>query len=196
MRSHGQGGNSQNKNDYNDKKKVRNRLSQQAFRRRRAENLKTLQDRLNSSYKPQNETIARLEEENRNLRMQLVEVQAQLSRFAVNTQLLNDSVSRALNPNPPSHDVAHKDAQSQLNITSESPSDGSYNLDEPLDISSVQSAIPFHIEAPVSDVKSITDRPVPIFWCGKLPVLRCLRYLSTLKLYIPKKLGGIKLYIF
>lgn len=127
-------------------------MSQQAFRRRRAENLKALQDRLNSSYKPQNETIARLEEENRNLRMQLVEVQTQLSRFAVNTQLLNDSVSRTLNPNLSSHSVANKDVESQLKIISESSSDDSYNLDEPLDFSTVESAIPFHTEAPVSGI--------------------------------------------
>ncbi|PTB51010.1 hypothetical protein M431DRAFT_533972, partial [Trichoderma harzianum CBS 226.95] len=173
MRSHGQGGNNQNKNDYTDKKKVRNRLSQQAFRRRRAENLKTLQDRLNSSYKPQNETIARLEEENRNLRMQLVEVQAQLSRFAVNTQLLNDSVSRALNPNPSSHDVANKDVQSQLKIISESPSDDSYNLDEPLDFSSVASGIPFHTEAPVSADALKTSRELPTGLFPSLGVENC-----------------------
>lgn len=93
--------------------------------------------------------MARLEEENRNLRMQLVEVQAQLSRFAVNTQLLN-----ALNPNPFSHDVANKDVQSQLRIIPESPSDDSYNLDEPLGFSSVESAIHFHSEAPVSGINS------------------------------------------
>lgn len=86
--------------------------------------------------------------------MQLVEVQTQLSRFAVNTQLLNDSVSRALNPNPSSHNVASKDVQSQLEIISESPSDDSYNLDEPLDFSSVESALPFHTEAPVSGITS------------------------------------------
>lgn len=86
--------------------------------------------------------------------MQLVEVQAQLSRFAVNTQLLNDSVSRALNPDTSSHDVASKDVQSQLKIISESPSDDSHNLDERLDFSSVESAIPFHTEAPVSGINS------------------------------------------
>lgn len=86
--------------------------------------------------------------------MQLVEVQTQLSRFAVNTQLLNDSVSRALNPNTSSHDVANKDVQSQLKNTSESPSDDSYNLGEPLDFSSVESAISFHTEAPVSGINS------------------------------------------
>ncbi|KAL6825386.1 hypothetical protein J3E69DRAFT_355400 [Trichoderma sp. SZMC 28015] len=93
--------------------------------------------------------------------MQLVEVQAQLSRFAVNTQLLNDSVSRALNPNTSSHDVASKDVQSQLKTISESPSDDSYNLDEPLDFSSVASAVPFHTEAPVSADALKTSRELP-----------------------------------
>lgn len=86
--------------------------------------------------------------------MQLVEVQTQLSRFAVNTQLLNDSVSRALNPNLSSHDVANKDVQSQRKVTSESRNDDSYNLDEPLDFSSVKGAISFHTEAPVSGINS------------------------------------------
>ncbi|KAL6885404.1 hypothetical protein GGI43DRAFT_426656 [Trichoderma evansii] len=141
-----QGGNSQSKNDYNDKKKVRNRLSQQAFRRRRAENLKTLQERLNSSYKPQSETIARLEEENRNLRMQLIEVQTQLSRFVVNTQLLNGSISRALNSNPSKDSVANQDADSQPESVSESTDDNNYNFDGPLDFSSIDIDAPLQAE--------------------------------------------------
>ncbi|KAH8123938.1 hypothetical protein ACSS6W_010512 [Trichoderma asperelloides] len=144
------GGYSQGKNDYNDKKKVRNRLSQQAFRRRRAEDLKTLQERLNSSYKPQSETIARLEEENRNLRMQLIKIQTQLSRFVVNTQLLNDSISRALDPNPPDKFTANQDVYYQSQNVSGSTNDNNYHFDGLLDFSSIDIAATFHTEERVS----------------------------------------------
>ncbi|PTB41315.1 hypothetical protein M441DRAFT_457151 [Trichoderma asperellum CBS 433.97] len=147
------GGHSQSKNDYNDKKlyrKVRNRLSQQAFRRRRAENLKTLQERLNSSYKPQSETIARLEEENRDLRMQLIKVQTQLSRFVVNTQLLNDSISHALDPNPSNKSTTNQDADSQSQNVSESTNDNIYHFNELLDFSSIDIDATFHAEERVS----------------------------------------------
>lgn len=131
-------------------RKVRNRLSQQAFRRRRAEDLKTLQERLNSSYKPQSETIARLEEENRNLRMQLIKIQTQLSRFVVNTQLLNDSISRAFDPNPPDKFTANQDVYYQSQNVSGSTNDNNYHFDGLLDFSSIDIAATFHTEERVS----------------------------------------------
>ncbi|KAL7952794.1 hypothetical protein V8C34DRAFT_318736 [Trichoderma compactum] len=74
---------------------------------------------------------------------------------------LNDSVSRTLNPNLSSHSVANKDVESQLRIISESSSDDSYNFDEPFDFSTVESAIPFHTEAPVSADALHMSRELP-----------------------------------
>lgn len=100
------------------------------------------------SYKPQNETIAKLEEENQNIRLQLVEVQTQLSRFAVNTQLLNDSVSRALTPNTSSRFAVNTDEYYRSKNKIEKTN--SYNIDEHLDFTSVEGATSFHTEGEVS----------------------------------------------
>lgn len=82
--------------------------------------------------------------------MQLIEVQTQLSRFVVNTQLLNDSISRALNSNLSKDSVVNQDAGSQPERASESTNDNNYKFDEPLDFSSIDVDAPFHAEERVS----------------------------------------------
>ncbi|KAI8193659.1 hypothetical protein KHU50_012439 [Colletotrichum sp. SAR 10_65] len=80
-----------------ERKRLRNRLSQQAFRRRQQERIRELSNRVNTDQKPEDERVAALQQENRQLRAQLVEVQTRLSRLMANLQGLNDTVSKTLN---------------------------------------------------------------------------------------------------
>jgi hypothetical protein len=77
-------------------RKLRNRLSQQAFRRRQAEYVKELQKRVDAGSWPQNEAFKALQEENAHLRKQLVEFQSKLARLIATIQSLSGSVSEAL----------------------------------------------------------------------------------------------------
>ncbi|KAK1593774.1 uncharacterized protein LY79DRAFT_513541 [Colletotrichum navitas] len=79
-----------------ERKRLRNRLSQQAFRRRQAERIRELSSRVNVHQKSDGERIEALQQENRQLRMQLVEVQAKMSRLLATLQGLSDSVSKTL----------------------------------------------------------------------------------------------------
>ncbi|KAK2034749.1 hypothetical protein LX32DRAFT_607881 [Colletotrichum zoysiae] len=79
-----------------ERKRLRNRLSQQAFRRRQAERIRELSNRVNADQKSDSERIEALQQENRQLRMQLVEVQAKMSRLLATLQGLSDSVSKTL----------------------------------------------------------------------------------------------------
>ncbi|KAK2040413.1 hypothetical protein LZ31DRAFT_604152 [Colletotrichum somersetense] len=79
-----------------ERKRLRNRLSQQAFRRRQAERIRELSNRVNVDQKSDSERIEALQQENRQLRMQLVEVQAKMSRLLATLQGLSDSVSKTL----------------------------------------------------------------------------------------------------
>ncbi|KAK1714321.1 pyridoxal phosphate-dependent transferase [Colletotrichum lupini] len=80
-----------------ERKRLRNRLSQQAFRRRQAERMRELSTRVNTDRKSDNERIEELQRENRQLRAQLVDVQARMSRLLATIQGLSDSVSKTLN---------------------------------------------------------------------------------------------------
>ncbi|WQF80643.1 Putative basic-leucine zipper domain-containing protein [Colletotrichum destructivum] len=79
-----------------ERKRLRNRLSQQAFRRRQAERIRELSSRVNADQKSDSERIEALQRENRQLRTQLVEVQAKMARLMATLQGLNDSVSQTL----------------------------------------------------------------------------------------------------
>ncbi|OLN97022.1 hypothetical protein CCHL11_02035 [Colletotrichum chlorophyti] len=79
-----------------ERKRLRNRLSQQAFRRRQAERIRDLSSRVNEDQTSDNERVESLQRENRQLRTQLVEVQTRLSRLLATMQGLNDSVSKTL----------------------------------------------------------------------------------------------------
>ncbi|KZL77810.1 beta-eliminating lyase [Colletotrichum tofieldiae] len=79
-----------------ERKRLRNRLSQQAFRRRQAERIRELSSRVNVDQRSDSERIEALQRENRHLRTQLVEVQTKMSRLLATLQGLNDSVSKTL----------------------------------------------------------------------------------------------------
>ncbi|KAJ0158424.1 hypothetical protein CTA2_11605 [Colletotrichum tanaceti] len=79
-----------------ERKRLRNRLSQQAFRRRQAERMRELSSRANADQKPDGERVEALQRENRQLRTQLVEVQAKMARLMVALRGLSDSVSQTL----------------------------------------------------------------------------------------------------
>lgn len=78
--------------------------------------------------------------------MQLIEVQTQLSRFVVNTQRLNDSISHALNSNSSNQSAADQDADSQPENVSESTNNNHYNFGELLDFSSTDVDASLHTE--------------------------------------------------
>ncbi|KAI6780683.1 uncharacterized protein J7T54_001187 [Emericellopsis cladophorae] len=79
-----------------EKKKLRNRLSQRAFRRRQAECVRELQSRVQADQRPESERVEALQKENRMLRQQLVDLQSNMSRMMATMQSLNDSVTKTL----------------------------------------------------------------------------------------------------
>ncbi|KAK7408494.1 hypothetical protein QQX98_009361 [Neonectria punicea] len=79
-----------------ERKKLRNRLSQRAFRRRQAECIRELRSRVNVDQRPDGERVTELQRENARLRAQLVEVQSKLARLLATVQTLTDSVSVTL----------------------------------------------------------------------------------------------------
>lgn len=82
--------------DEQERKKLRNRLSQRAFRRRQAECIRELRNRVNVDQRPDSERVEALQQENSRLRTQLVEVQSKLGRLLATVQSLTDSVSVTL----------------------------------------------------------------------------------------------------
>ncbi|KAK7425913.1 hypothetical protein QQZ08_007627 [Neonectria magnoliae] len=76
--------------------KLRNRLSQRAFRRRQAQCVRELRSRVNVDQRPDSERVTELQRENARLRAQLVEVQSKLARLLATVQTLTDSVSVTL----------------------------------------------------------------------------------------------------
>ncbi|KAL2680650.1 hypothetical protein Neosp_008253 [[Neocosmospora] mangrovei] len=82
--------------DKNQKRKLRNRLSQRAFRRRQAEYLRDLRNRAEASQKPENERVAELEEENGRLRAHITELQSRLEGVQVTLQMIASSSSKIL----------------------------------------------------------------------------------------------------
>ncbi|KAF9875464.1 bZIP transcription [Colletotrichum karsti] len=86
-----------------ERKRLRNRLSQQAFRRRQAERIRELSSRVNTDQKSDDERMEALQKENQQLRAQLVEVQAKLSRLVANMTGLTESVSKTLGDTASDH---------------------------------------------------------------------------------------------
>ncbi|KAH7010484.1 hypothetical protein EDB80DRAFT_714937 [Ilyonectria destructans] len=83
-------------NDSQERKKLRNRLSQQAFRRRQAESIRELRSLVDANQRPDNERIEALQRENSVLRAQLVDVQNKMSRLLATVQSMSESVSKTL----------------------------------------------------------------------------------------------------
>ena len=77
-------------------RKLRNRLSQRAFRRRQAEYLRDLRNRAEASQKPDNERVVELEEENGRLRAHITELQSRLEGVQVTLQMIASSSSKIL----------------------------------------------------------------------------------------------------
>lgn len=75
-------------------RKIRNRLSQRAFRRRRDEYVKELLSRAEASQRPDTERIVALEQENSLLRRRLTEVQSRLEGLQGTLQMITDSISK------------------------------------------------------------------------------------------------------
>ncbi|OGE55787.1 hypothetical protein PENARI_c004G07955 [Penicillium arizonense] len=76
-------------------KKLRNRVSQQAFRRRQSEYVKQL-ERKAKAYKPDNERIIELEEENNSLRESLIQCHTKLESLHTTICTLSDGIARTL----------------------------------------------------------------------------------------------------
>ncbi|KEF52050.1 uncharacterized protein A1O9_12040 [Exophiala aquamarina CBS 119918] len=81
------------------KKKLRNRLSQRAYRRRQAECVRDLKHRT-SADESNAEQIEALQTENRALRRELVDVQNKLYSVSATIQMLTDSMSQTLDGIP------------------------------------------------------------------------------------------------
>ncbi|KAH9215494.1 hypothetical protein DL95DRAFT_500534 [Leptodontidium sp. 2 PMI_412] len=79
-----------------DKKRIQNRLSQRAFRRRQAECMRDLKSRADPGAQLNSERFLELQQENTALRSQLVEVQVKLSRLTSTLQQLTNSLSDTL----------------------------------------------------------------------------------------------------
>ncbi|KAI9170582.1 hypothetical protein HJFPF1_00050 [Paramyrothecium foliicola] len=93
-----------------ERKKLRNRLSQRAFRRRQAECIRDLKSQVEAGQKPDGDRVEALQRENRQLRKQLVDVQTKLSKLLASMQLLSNSVSETLDNTSDSKDEAWKEA--------------------------------------------------------------------------------------
>lgn len=77
-------------------RKLRNRLSQQAFRKRQNAYIQELEKRMEQTGKSDDERIAALEEENRRLRRQLVSFINKLESAHVALQSLSVAMNKAL----------------------------------------------------------------------------------------------------
>lgn len=76
-------------------RKLRNRVSQQAFRRRQSEYIKQL-ERKAKDHKPDNERIIELERENQSLRESLIHCHTKLESLRTTICSLGDGITRAL----------------------------------------------------------------------------------------------------
>jgi hypothetical protein len=76
-------------------RKLRNRVSQQAFRRRQSEYIKQLEQKA-KEHKPDNERIIELEKENQTLRESLIHCHTKLESLRATICTLGDGISQAL----------------------------------------------------------------------------------------------------
>ncbi|KAF5601709.1 uncharacterized protein FSUBG_8075 [Fusarium subglutinans] len=93
-------------------RKLRNRLSQRAFRRRQAECIRELKIRVNADQRSDSERVEALQKENKMLRQQLIDVQTKMSRMMASVQLLSDSVAKTLDDTASGErDERHRDGE-------------------------------------------------------------------------------------
>ncbi|KAB8298556.1 hypothetical protein EYC80_000735 [Monilinia laxa] len=83
-------------NAASENRKLRNRLSQKAFRARQSLYIKDLEKKLEWASKPESDQNAKLEETNKTLRGQLLDCHKKLESFQVTLKALADSVAYAL----------------------------------------------------------------------------------------------------
>ncbi|VUC38176.1 unnamed protein product [Clonostachys rosea] len=88
--------------DRDERKKIRNRLSQRAFRLRRAEHLRELESRANASEQPDGDRVVVLEQENKRLRAHITKLQSQLESIQASIQLMTKSSTAILDATEPS----------------------------------------------------------------------------------------------
>lgn len=112
-------------------RKLRNRLSQRAFRRRQAEYLRDLRNRAEASQKPDNERVAELEDENGRLRAHITELQSRLEGVQVTLQMIASSSSKILGRSksslPRQSRIEDRDSKQEDN---EAPRDDSITANE------------------------------------------------------------------
>ncbi|KAI9642123.1 hypothetical protein NHQ30_008924 [Ciborinia camelliae] len=83
-------------NAASENRKLRNRLSQKAFRARQSLYIKDLEKKLEWASKPESDQNAKLEETNKTLRSQLLDCHKKLESFQVTLKALADSVAYSL----------------------------------------------------------------------------------------------------
>ncbi|KAH8424577.1 uncharacterized protein LDX57_002324 [Aspergillus melleus] len=135
-----------------DKKRLRNRLAQRAFRRRQADHLRAKQSHANSKDQPHDVTIRNLRAENSALRKTLIEVETKLARFTANIQSLSATVSGALaDPSPEGFledsTHSHHDLADEPPISKESLSSTSQVLSSGIDSATDHSLIDLDLTA-------------------------------------------------
>ncbi|KAG4032040.1 hypothetical protein MFRU_008g03900 [Monilinia fructicola] len=101
-------------NAASENRKLRNRLSQKAFRARQSLYIKDLEKKLEWASKPESDQNAKLEETNKTLRGQLLDCHKKLESFQVTLKALADSVAYALGidqKSAPDHEpISHIDS--------------------------------------------------------------------------------------
>ncbi|XEV01123.1 hypothetical protein FSHL1_006410 [Fusarium sambucinum] len=119
-----------------ERKKLRNRLSQRAFRRRQAECLRDLRNRVHNTQ--DSGRIDQLQHENTLLRAELVKLQGKLSLLMGKFQGLSDSITHTLDASPSSEEQPGKSPssdQSQVSSNTDfdwgSLSTSCYDVTEP-----------------------------------------------------------------
>ncbi|KAM0429766.1 hypothetical protein ACHAPT_006372 [Fusarium lateritium] len=107
--------------DKEERKKLRNRLSQRAFRRRQAESLRELKNRANTAQPPDNERVLALEQENGRLRVQIAQFQSQLEGIQATFSLMSKTLSDILDQKTPPADSSQPSAEEEEPSVTGSP---------------------------------------------------------------------------
>ena len=94
---------SEERKENSELRKLRNRMSQKAFRARQAMRIKELEEQLHLEEEPHSEKAARLQKQNVALREQLLECHKKLTSLQVSIKLLSDATAQALGINNIDH---------------------------------------------------------------------------------------------
>ncbi|RGP61661.1 bzip transcription [Fusarium longipes] len=141
-----------------ERKKLRNRLSQRAFRRRQAECIRELRNRVNADQKPDSERVEALQKENKILRQQLIDVQAKMSKLLATVQLLSDSVTKTLDDTKNGNKGSEESDDGELTLGQEKNQNASSSSMNTLDVNSFDPSI-LDFDVPFVSA-NITDQEV------------------------------------